>query len=97
MQQTTLARRHLSTTAVVFMIIAASAPLTVLAGGVPTSFAVSGLLGVPLGYLVLGVIIMVFALLASIAAGAIMPLMTVRLLKVISLSEKNVLGAFHSA
>ena len=61
MHQPTLARRHLSTTAVVFMIIAASAPLTVLAGGVPTSFAVSGLLGVPLGYLVLGLIIMVFA------------------------------------
>lgn len=39
MQQTTLARRHLSTTAVVFMIIAASAPLTVLAGGVPTRSA----------------------------------------------------------
>ena len=58
---TTLARRHLSTTALVFMIIAASAPLTVLAGGVPTSFAVSGLLGVPLGYLALGVVIMVFA------------------------------------
>ncbi|WHF21225.1 hypothetical protein QJS66_13315 [Kocuria rhizophila] len=29
--------------------------------GVPTSFAVSGLLGVPLGYLALGVVIMVFA------------------------------------
>ncbi|HBH55613.1 MAG TPA: amino acid permease [Kocuria sp.] len=60
-ETTTLARRHLSTTSVVFMIIAASAPLTVLAGGVPTSFAVSGLLGVPLGYLALGIVIMVFA------------------------------------
>lgn len=56
-----LARRHLSTTALVFMIIAASAPLTVLAGGVPTSFAVSGLLGVPLGYVILGLILMLFA------------------------------------
>ena len=56
-----LARRHLSTTALVFMIIAASAPLTVLAGGVPTNFAVSGLLGVPLGYLTLGVILALFA------------------------------------
>ncbi|QPT53332.1 APC family permease [Rothia kristinae] len=56
-----LARRHLSTTALVFMIIAASAPLTVLAGGVPTNFAVSGLLGVPLGYLALGVILALFA------------------------------------
>lgn len=58
---TRLAKRHLSTTALVFMIIAASAPLTVLAGGVPTSFAVSGLLGVPVGYLVLGLILVVFA------------------------------------
>lgn len=56
-----LAKRKLSTTALVFMIIAASAPLTVLAGGVPTSFAVSGLLGVPVGYLVLGLILVVFA------------------------------------
>lgn len=56
-----LARRHLSTTALVFMIIAASAPLTVLAGGVSTNFAVSGLLGVPLGYLTLGVILALFA------------------------------------
>ena len=60
-QPTTLARRHLSTTALVFMIIAASAPLTVLAGGVPTTFAVSGILGVPVSYLALGVVIMVFA------------------------------------
>lgn len=57
---TTLARRHLSTTSLVFMIIAASAPLTVLAGGVPTSFAVSGLLGVPFSYLVLGAVLIVF-------------------------------------
>ncbi|MDO5619627.1 APC family permease [Kocuria sp.] len=56
-----LARRHLSTTALVFMIIAASAPLTVLAGGVPTNFAVSGLLGVPVTYLVLGVVLVLFA------------------------------------
>lgn len=61
-QPTRLARRHLSTTALVFMIIAASAPLTVLAGGVPTSFAVSGLLGVPVGYLILGLILAVFAI-----------------------------------
>lgn len=52
---------HLSTMALVFIIIAASAPLTVLAGGVPTAFAVSGLLGVPLAYLFLGVILVLFA------------------------------------
>ena len=52
---------RLGTTSLVFMIIAASAPLTVLAGGVPTNFAVSGLLGVPWGYLVLGIILVFFA------------------------------------
>lgn len=40
-------------------------------------------------------IIMVIALAASIAAGATMPLMTVRLLKLVSLSEKEVLEEFH--
>jgi amino acid transporter len=43
------------------MIIAASAPLTVLAGGVTTTFAVTGLLGVPLSYLILGAVLAVFA------------------------------------
>ncbi|MDO5032666.1 APC family permease [Corynebacterium sp.] len=52
---------RLGTASLVFMIIAASAPLTVLAGGVPTNFAVSGLLGVPWGYLVLGLILVFFA------------------------------------
>ena len=55
--------RHgrLGTVALVFIIIAASAPLTVLAGGVPTSYAVSGLLGLPLAYLALGIILVLFA------------------------------------
>lgn len=43
------------------MIIAASAPLTVLAGGAPTNYAVSELLGVPIGYLVLGALLALFA------------------------------------
>lgn len=59
--RTTLKRGQLGTTALVFMIIAASAPLTVLAGGAPTNLAVSGLLGLPLSYLVLGVILILFA------------------------------------
>lgn len=42
--------KSLSTTTLVFMIVAASGPLPVLAGGVPTNYAVSGLLGVPLSY-----------------------------------------------
>lgn len=54
-------RRRLGTVAVTGMIIAASAPLTVIAGGVPTSFAVTGSLGVPFGYIVLASILIVFA------------------------------------
>jgi amino acid transporter len=58
---TTLKKGRLGTAALVFMIIAASAPLTVLAGGAPTTFAVSGLLGLPVGYLVLGAALVLFA------------------------------------
>ena len=54
-------RRTLTVPTLVFMIIAASAPLTVLAGGAPTSFAVTGLVGVPMGYLILGIILVLFA------------------------------------
>ncbi|MEN2743659.1 APC family permease [Sinomonas halotolerans] len=53
--------RRLGVASVTLMIIAASAPLTVLAGGVTTTYAVTGLLGVPLSYLVLGAILAVFA------------------------------------
>ena len=57
-----LSRRTLGVPAITFMIIAASAPLTVVAGGVTTSFAVTGSLGVPLGFLLIAVILAVFAI-----------------------------------
>jgi len=53
--------RRLGVPAVTFMIIAASAPLTVLAGGVTTTFAVTGVTGVPLSFLLLGGTLAVFA------------------------------------
>lgn len=56
-----LKKRSIGVPSLVFLIIAASAPLTVLAGGVPSSFAVTELLGVPLSYLVLGLILVFFA------------------------------------
>ncbi|MGO1472881.1 MAG: APC family permease [Flaviflexus sp.] len=56
-----LKKRSLGVPSLVFLIIAASAPLTVLAGGVPSSFAVTELLGVPLSYLALGLILVFFA------------------------------------
>jgi amino acid transporter len=60
-ESTGLERRTLTVPSLVFLIIAASAPLTVLAGGVPSTFAVTGLLGVPLGFIVLGVVLALFA------------------------------------
>lgn len=54
-------RRKVGTLALVFMIVAASAPLTVVAGGVTSNFAVSGQLGVPLSFVVLGIILALFA------------------------------------
>ena len=54
--------RRIGTPALVFMIIAASAPLTVVAGGVPSNFGVTGLLGIPLSFVVLGVILILFAI-----------------------------------
>lgn len=54
-------KKLLGVPAVTFMIIAASAPLTVLAGGVTTTFGVTGVLGVPLSFLVLGGILALFA------------------------------------
>ncbi|MFT4258153.1 APC family permease [Microbacterium sp.] len=56
-----LSRRRLGFGSITFMIIAASAPLTVVAGGVTTSYAVTGSLGVPLGFLLIAVILTAFA------------------------------------
>ncbi len=47
--------------ALVFMIVAASAPLTAVAGGVTSNYAVTGLLGIPLSFLVLGVVLLLFS------------------------------------
>lgn len=56
-----LGQRRLGIPALVFMIIAASAPLTVVAGGVTSNFAVTGLLGVPLSFILLGAVLVIFA------------------------------------
>lgn len=60
-QEAHLGARRLGVPALVFMIIAASAPLTVVAGGVTSNFAVTSLLGVPLSFLVLGAVLIVFS------------------------------------
>ncbi|GHD00440.1 APC family permease [Zhihengliuella salsuginis] len=56
-----LGRRRIGIPALVCMIIAASAPLTVVGGGVTSNYAVTGLLGIPLSFVVLGVVLLVFA------------------------------------
>ncbi|MCP2341856.1 APC family permease [Actinomadura rupiterrae] len=52
--------RRIGVPGIVFFVVAASAPLTVAAGGMPTSFAVSRTLGIPALYVVLGVLLIVF-------------------------------------
>lgn len=56
-----LGKRTLGVPALVFMIIAASAPLTVVAGGTTSNFAVTGVLGIPLSFILLGVCLALFA------------------------------------
>lgn len=57
---TSLGHRRLGVPALVFMIIAASAPLTVVAGGVTSNYAVTGLPGIPLSFVVLGAVLLLF-------------------------------------
>ncbi|WP_067461138.1 APC family permease [Actinomadura macra] len=53
-------RRSIGVPEIVFFVVAASAPLTVAAGGLPTSFAVTGVVGIPLLYVILAVLLTVF-------------------------------------
>lgn len=53
--------RRLGVISIAFMIVAASAPLTAIAGGAPTSFAVTELTTVPAGYILLSAILALFA------------------------------------
>ncbi len=55
-----LRRTALGVPDIVFFIVAASAPLTVIAGGVATTYLVTGNAGVPLLFLVLGAILALF-------------------------------------
>src|SRR6188768_4302759 len=55
-----LRKTALGTSDIVFFIVAASAPLTVVAGGVASTYLVTGNAGVPLLFLVLGAILALF-------------------------------------
>jgi amino acid transporter len=56
-----LARRTLGTTSLIFFAVSASAPMTVLAGGVVTTYANTGVIGVPLSFLILGAALALFS------------------------------------
>ncbi|UOE44402.1 APC family permease [Agromyces larvae] len=55
-------RRRLGVPAVTVLIIAASAPLTVIAGGATTAYSVTGSIAVPIGYIVLAVVLAIFSI-----------------------------------
>jgi amino acid transporter len=57
----TLARNRLGVPAVVFFVLAAAAPLTVVAGGATTGWAVTGVIGIPIGYVAIAVVLAVFS------------------------------------
>lgn len=57
-----LARSRLGVWPLVWIVMAAAAPLTVVAGGATAGFAVTGITGIPLGYVVVAVILAVFAI-----------------------------------
>lgn len=54
--------RRLGVLAIAFMIVAASAPLTVVAGGVTSAYSVTHSTGVPFGYIVLAIALAIFAI-----------------------------------
>jgi amino acid transporter len=56
-----LAQGRLGVAAVAFVAMAAIAPLTVVAGGATTGWAVTGITGIPVAYLATGVILVVFS------------------------------------
>jgi GNAT superfamily N-acetyltransferase len=56
-----LARDRLGVPAVLFFVLAGVAPLTVAAGVIPTAYATTGLTGIPAAFIVIAVILAVFA------------------------------------
>ncbi|MFI7553553.1 APC family permease [Micromonospora sediminimaris] len=56
-----LARGRLGIPSVVFFVIAAAAPLTVIAGGATTGYAVTGVTGIPVAYLLVAAVLALFA------------------------------------
>ncbi|HET8681902.1 MAG TPA: APC family permease [Micromonosporaceae bacterium] len=58
----TLADGRLGVSAVVFFVLSAAAPLTVVAGVIPTGYAVTGVTGIPLAFLVVAIVLALFSI-----------------------------------
>ena len=58
---TALAKGRLGIWAVVFFVVAAAAPLTVVAGGATTGFAITGSRGIPIAYIAVAAILALFS------------------------------------
>ena len=56
-----LAEDRLGVPSVIFFVMSAATPLTVVAGVVTTGFAVTGLIGIPLAFIVIGVVLALFS------------------------------------
>ncbi|GGK86907.1 amino acid permease [Sphaerisporangium melleum] len=56
-----LAKDRLGIPSIVFFVVSAAAPLMVVAGSVPTAYAVTGVIGVPFAFLMLGAVFALFA------------------------------------
>ena len=59
--QTSLASNRLGVPAVVIFTMSAATPLTVVAGVVTTGFAVTGILGIPLAFVLIGLVLALFS------------------------------------
>jgi amino acid transporter len=56
-----LAKDRLGIPAVLFFVLAGVAPLTVAAGVIPTAYATTGLTGIPAAFLVIALVLAIFA------------------------------------
>ncbi|MEU7111593.1 APC family permease [Streptomyces sp. NPDC046182] len=63
--------RGLGVSQIVFMVVAAAAPLGLVAGGVPLAFAVSGSPGMPLYFVLSTVLLLIFAVGFTLMAGRV--------------------------
>jgi amino acid transporter len=67
-----LAEQRLGTGGVLFFVMSAAAPLTVVAGTLPTAVSITGRLGLPAAFVVVGLVLGVFSV-GYVAMGRHLP------------------------